>query len=285
MSDSTHKLKTPSLPSVARALDILNQVASSHNGLTLSQLTRCLDVPRSTMHCLLLTLEREGYVLRGSAGSSYRCGPKLLDLSGKALAGSNLRAVAMPALRSLMQRTSLTVHLAVPDRDQVVIIAQAAPMAAPATSFLGQRLELHCTALGKAIAANLPKAQLSAILTGRALLPHNEKTVTSHRRFLAELDATRERGYAIDDEEDAIGYRCLGAAILDSCRTPIAAISLFGTILEISAENAAALAAQLRRTAERIAASFEGNCHPAETPDAAAEEAVHSAKSELDRLV
>jgi len=157
--------------------------------------------------------------------------------------------------------------------------------AAPATFFLGQRLELHCTALGKAIAANLPKAQLSAILTGRALLPHNEKTVTSHRRFLAELDATRERGYAIDDEEDAIGYRCLGAAILDSCRTPIAAISLFGTILEISAENAAALAAQLRRTAERIAASFEGNCHPAETPDAAAEEAVHSAKSELDRLV
>lgn len=268
MSESNDGLKTPSLPSVPRALDILHHVASSHNGLTLSQLTRCLGVPRSTMHCLLLTLEREGYVRRGAARGPYRSGPKLLDLSGKALAGSSLRTIGMPWLRSLMQRTGLTAHLAVLDRDQVTIIAQVAPAGLRLMTFLGQRLELHCTALGKAIAAYLPDAQLSAMLGGRALLPHNDKTVCSQRRFLAELAATRERGYAIDDEEDAIGYRCLGACVLDSARTPIAALSLFGTSQEIQMENAAALAAELRRTAERIAASFEGDGPVSLAPDA-----------------
>jgi len=261
MSD---QLKTPSLPSVPRALDVLGHIAASQNGLTLVQLTRALGVPRSTMHCLLLTLERSGYLQRSTARGAYLCGPKLLELSGMALAGSSLRNIAMPALRSLMQRTRLVTHMAVLDLDQVRIIAQLAPAEARLVTSIGQHLEIHCTALGKAIAANLPEPQVAAMISRRAPMPHNEKTIVSTRRFWDELAATRQRGYAIDDEEDAIGYRCLGAAVLDSGHMPVAAISLMGSTQQIPIDSGSPLALELMHAAERISSSIQDGCVDAE---------------------
>jgi DNA-binding IclR family transcriptional regulator len=236
--------KTPSLPSVYRSLEVLNHIATSYHGLTLGQLTRALGFPRSTTHCLLLTLERLGYVRRSSPRGPYLCGPKLLELSSKALAGSSLREAGLPVLRSLMQRTRLVTHMAMLDRLQVRIIAQLAPVEARLMTSVGQRLDLHCTALGKAIAAYLPEERVAEMIGGLTLLPHNENTIVSHRRLSAELAATRQRGYAIDDEEDAIGYRCLGAPVFDSSHMPVAAISVFGSSTEISSETAPALAGE-----------------------------------------
>lgn len=256
MLRSHDTLKTPSLPSVHRALTMLDLIAASYHGLTLAQLTRSLGFPRSTTHCLLLTLERLGYIQRPAPRGPYLCGPKLIELSSKALAGSSLREIGMPVLRSLMQRTRLAAHLAMLDQHQVRIIGQIAPLEARMITSVGQHLDLHCTALGKAIAAFLPESQAAAIVSGRTLLPHNENTIVSHRRFWAELAATRQRGYAIDDEEDAIGYRCLGAPVLDAANMPVAAVSVMGSTAEITAENIPSLAAELVRAAERITASI-----------------------------
>jgi DNA-binding IclR family transcriptional regulator len=252
MEVSVDPRKTPSLPSVHRALEVLDQIATSYHGLTLGQLTRTLGFPRSTTHCLLLTLERLGYVQRSTPRSPYLCGPKLLELSSKTLAGSSLREAGLPVLRALMQRTRLVTHMAMLDRSQVRIIAQLAPVEARLMTSLGQRLDLHCTALGKAIAAWLPEERLAEMIGGVTLLPHNENTIVSHRKLLAELAATRQRGWAIDDEEDAIGYRCLGAPVFDGARVPVAAISVFGSTAEISSESAPALAAELVAAADRI---------------------------------
>lgn len=251
-------LKTPSLPSVPRALEVLFRIAASQNGLNPTQLTRSMGIPRSTMHCLLLTLERSGYIQRASPRGPYLCGSRLVELSGKTLAGSGLRGIAMPMLRSLMQRTHLTTHMAILDQSQVRIIAQIAPVEAPLTTSVGQRLEFHCTALGKAIGAYLPEPQMTAMINQRSLLPHNERTIVSPRRLSEELAATRQRGYAIDDEEDAIGYRCLGAVVLDASHMPLAAISLLGSTTEISEENSAFLAGELAHAAECISACFQG---------------------------
>jgi len=251
------QLKTPSLPSVDRALDVLTKVAASQKGLTLTQLTRSLGVPRSTMHCLLLTLERSGYIKRASARGLYLCGPKLLELSGKTLAGANLRSIAIPTLRSLMQRTRLITHMAIPEGYQVRIIAQMAPVEADLRTSIGQHLELHCTALGKSIAAYLPESQVAAI-SGRIPLPHNDNSIISGHRFREDLAATRQRGYAIDDEEHAIGYRCLGTAVLDADRVPLAAISVMGSTSQISDENLSALACELMLAADRISETIQG---------------------------
>jgi DNA-binding IclR family transcriptional regulator len=158
----------------------------------------------------------------------------------------------MPVLRALMQRTRLVTHMAMLDRLQVRIIAQLAPVEARLMTTVGQRLDLHCTALGKAIAAYLPESQVAEMIGGLTLLPHNENTIVSHRRLRAELARTRQRGYALDDEEDAIGYRCLGAPVFGAAQVPLASISLFGSTTEISAESAPALAADLMAAADRI---------------------------------
>jgi DNA-binding IclR family transcriptional regulator len=252
MKVSADTRKTPSLPSVHRALEVLNHIAASYHGLTLGQLTRALGFPRSTTHCLLLTLERLGFVERSTPRGPYVCGPNLLELASKTLAGSSLREAGMPVLRSLMQRTRLVTHMAMLDRLQVRIIAQLAPVEARLMTSVGQRLDLHCTALGKAIAAYLPEARVAEMIGGLTLLPHNENTIVSHRRLCAELAATRQRGWAIDDEEDAIGYRCLGAPVFGAEHVPVAAISVFGSTVEISSESAPALAAELTAAADRI---------------------------------
>lgn len=253
MNVPPEKLKTPSLPSIPRALEILEHIAGSQNGLNLSQLTRALGYPRSTLHCLLVTLERAGYVQRSSARGRFQCGSRLMELSGKALAASSLRELATPVLRALLQKTRLTINLAVLERNQVTIIAQLAPPGTRIMTMLGQRLEVHSTALGKAIAAHLDEARLNDILSTRVLPAHNERTIVSRKRLFDELAATRQRGYAIDDEEDTVGYRCLSAPVLGVSHVPPASISVMGTTLEISEENAPALATELIRSAARIA--------------------------------
>lgn len=258
MKDFGTQLKTPSLPSVPRALDVLDHVAASHHGLTLTQLTRILGFPRSTLYCLLLTLERSGYVQRPSGRGPYLCGPRLLELSGKTLAGSSLRGIATPGLRSLMQRTKLATHMATLDGDQVRIIAQLAPVEERLITSVGQCLDLHCTALGKAIAAYLPETRVGAIISRRTLVAHNERTISTHRRLLEELATTRQRGFALDDEEDAIGYRCMGAAVLDESQLPLAAVSVAGTTSQITPDRYKALAGELRHAAELISASIHG---------------------------
>jgi DNA-binding IclR family transcriptional regulator len=220
-------------------------------------------MPRSTVHCLLITLERSGYIQRTTARGPFQCGSRLLELSGKALAGSSLREIAMPWLRSLMQRTRLTVHVAVLERHQVTIIAQIAPAGTRIITSVGQRMEVHCTALGKAIAAHLPEQTLAEILHARALAPHNDRTIVSPKKFAEELAVSKQRGYAIDDEEDAIGYRCLAAPILDASGSPVAAVSLMVTTMQISEENADALVGELTLVAGRIAEGLRANSEDA----------------------
>jgi DNA-binding IclR family transcriptional regulator len=252
MSPAVDALKTPSLPSVGRALEILEHIAGSRNGLTLTQLTRLLGFPRSTVHCLLLTLERSGYIERATPRGPYLCGPRLVELSGKALGGGCLREAGLPVLRGVSDRTRLISHIAMLERDQVTIIAQLAPPGARLTTTVGQRLELHCTALGKAILAWLPEARLRDLLRARSLAAHNDKTIVSLRRFEEELAATRRRGYAVDDEEDTIGWRCLAAPVLDAAGVPIAAISVMGSTLQVTEHNAERIGGELVRSAARL---------------------------------
>lgn len=244
--------KTPSLPSVPRALEVLDSIAGSQSGLTLTQITRKLGYPRSTVHALLLTLERTGHVQRSGTRGPFQAGPQLLQLGSKALAGTSLRERALPVLRHLLEKTRLAVHLALLDRDQMAIIAQLAPAPSKLMTFVGQRLGWHSTALGKAVAAHLPETRLNAMIEAHALAPHNERTIVSKRRLADELAATRHRGYAIDDEEDVLGVRCLGAAVFGNDEAPVAAVSLMGTTEQITADNVDGLAAELMQSAGRI---------------------------------
>ena len=246
-------LKTPSVPALERALSVLELLARTQNGLTLPELTRRLSLPKSSVHCLLLTLERRGYLLRQAPNGRYLFGSRLFSLGNQVLNGLALRETAAPHLRDLMERTHLTVHLAVLEGGEAVLIAKAEPPGASRlATWPGKRMDLHSTGVGKALLAYLPEAELARLLGERGLPRRNENSITSTRKLREELATVRRLGYALDDEEDEIGLRCIGAPVFDPAGGVAAAISVSGSIIEVREENRAALAAQVVATAAVI---------------------------------
>jgi IclR family transcriptional regulator, KDG regulon repressor len=253
-------VKTASPPSVDRAFSILEEVAQSNRGLRLQEIAKKLGVPRSSTHSLLVALERRGYLQRNESSGRYHFGPKIFTLANAGLKGMALREISHPILASLMRQTGLTVHMAIMDREHAVLIEQIVPPPelAPMT-WPGERLELHCTALGKALAAFEPEDQWHRFISKRALARHNENTICSRKRFLEELAITNKRGYAFDDEEVDLGVRCLGVPVFGATGEAVAAISVSGTSTEVHTENAAELVRLLTAAATQIHKALSGN--------------------------
>jgi DNA-binding IclR family transcriptional regulator len=243
--------KTQSVPALERALLILEHLARSRHGVTLSQLTRKLQLPKSTCHALLLTLERCGYAVREEDTGRYRLGTRVYALANMALSGTSLRDQAAPFLYKLMQETGLTVHLAILEQGEAVLIDRIEPSGAPkVATWVGKRMGLHCTALGKALVAYLPEAEVNELVRRQGLLRHNENTIASMRRLRQACEAVQQSGYAIDDEEEEIGVRCIGAPVFNWKHEVVAAISVSGTTAQL--DNMPPLAGRVKETAMAI---------------------------------
>jgi DNA-binding IclR family transcriptional regulator len=146
--------KTGSVRAVERAFLLLETLGRSEHGLTLSQLTRKLALPRSSLYCLLLTLERCGYLHHERPSGRYTFSLKLFSLANSALHAIALRKHAAPVLRDLTQKTLLTVHLGILEHHEVVLMDKVEPPGpVRVATWAGKRMGVHCTALGKALLA------------------------------------------------------------------------------------------------------------------------------------
>ena len=256
--------RTRSVPVLERAFGVLELLAVSSNGLTLPDVARKLQIPKSSAHCILLTLLRQGYLSRSDRTRRYVLGQKLFSLASHALAGQDVREVAMPHLRQLMLATKLTVHLGVLEGGEVILIAKVDPPGVTGlATWLGRRMDVHCTGMGKALIANLPAEELEQFLRSRTFPRHNENTIVSAKRLKQELDTVRANGFATDDEEDEVGYRCIGVPVLDRGRI-VAAVSLAGSLAQVTNENKADLVRSLTRAAEAIRSSLQARQSPVE---------------------
>jgi DNA-binding IclR family transcriptional regulator len=243
--------KTQSVPALERGLLILEYLAQSRRGVTLSQLTRKLQLPRSTGHALLLTYQRTGYVQRCEKTGRYCLGLRLQTLANLALGGTSLRTQAAPFLHQLMLDTGLTVHLAVMEDGEAILIDRVEASGAPhLATWVGRRMGLHCTALGKALIAELPPDVLDELIRKQGLMRHNENTIASRRALRLACENVQKLGYGIDDEEEEIGVRCIGAPVRNSAREVVAAISISGTKTQL--ENIPARAAQVMGVAAAL---------------------------------
>lgn len=239
-------------PALERGLAILEALAKSRGGLTLSQLTRYLDLPKSSAFCLLRTLEQAGYIFRDPDSGKYSVSLRICQLANLALNGIGLREKARPLLRRLCEETRLTVHMAILEHGSCVLIEKMSPSGVyPIATWVGKQLDLHCTAIGKAIAAYLPEDTLTDLLREQGLLRHNENTICSIARLKRELALVRERRYSLDDEEEEISVRCIGAPLFDGS-TVVGAMSLVGTTGEIDGDTLQPLASLVIETAARI---------------------------------
>ncbi|MEP7367331.1 MAG: IclR family transcriptional regulator, partial [Acidobacteriota bacterium] len=170
-----------------------------------------------------------------------------------------IREVALPFLRQLMMGTNLTVHLAILEHYDAILIAKMDPPGvASLSTWIGRRMEVHCTGVGKALLATLPEGEREAFLHSRVFARHNDNTIISPRLLRQQFEAVRKLGYSVDDEEDEVGFRCLGAPIPSVEGQYLnAAVSIAGTILTVNDSNRAELAAKLTRTAAQIGEAMQ----------------------------
>ncbi len=256
MSDT----KVTSVPAIERALTVLEFLAQSKSGFSTSEISRRLGLPKSSTYLIVGTLERLGFLQKNSHTGRYCFGLKLINLSRSALENLDLREEAKPFLQSLMQETQLTVHMAVLERTEAVIIEKIpAPGVIPLASWVGRRLDVNSTGVGKALLAFLSEEELDEIARLKGFPRRNDSTITSLGALKRELAQVRARGYSLDDEEDEMGLRCIGAPIFDSNSKSIAAISVAGTLSQLPYERIPALAGQVKRTAAQISSRVISN--------------------------
>jgi DNA-binding IclR family transcriptional regulator len=242
---------------VGRAFAILEAVAGREAGMTNSELSRRLDIPKSTASYILRTLERTGYLRREPGTGRYRLGLKLLSLVRGVAVGSDLKRVALPLMTELVSRTKLTAHLAVVDHGEAVYIAKVeSPGFFKTDTWVGGRMLIHTTSVGKAIAAHLPPGELEMIIRERGLQRRTPKSITTHAELLRELDKVRSRGYAVDDEENNLGARCVGAPIVDGFGRVLGAMGVSGSTLQIDRSSLRRVADQVVEFARAISQQF-----------------------------
>ena len=245
---------------LSRGLAVLEALAATDGGATLTVLATRLKLPAPTAHRLLATLEAAGYVQAGAKGE-WLMGVRAFRVGAAFLSHRNLVAQAYPHLKDLMEQSGETANLAVIESGEAVCVEQVQCRELMRMSAkLGARSPIHASGVGKAMLAAMDERGVAAIVGGRALQRYTARTLTTAAALARELAATRARGYAIDDEEHAAGLCCVAAPIFDEHGEPWAAISIAGPTSRITADRVAALGELVRSVADDITAALGG--HP-----------------------
>jgi DNA-binding IclR family transcriptional regulator len=242
-------------PSVAveRALGMLEAVAQEPDGLSNAEISRKLQIPKSSASYILRTLEKQNYLNRDGQSGKYRVGLKILSLSRGALSGIDVREVALPIMRHLVDKTNLTCHLAILDGPEAVYIEKVEPTGfIRMDTWVGRRMRVHATSVGKALVAHIPQERLEKMIADRAMERRTPKTITTLPRLLKELDRVRTQGYAVDDEENNLGARCLGAPVFNQQGQIEASLGLSGTTNQVNSETMPRIIEALKDAARHI---------------------------------
>ncbi len=201
------------VPSVVRAVRILEAVGGAVRPPTLGELARDLGIPKSTAHDLCATLVRERLLAR-SADGRYRLGVRVLELYRAYDAASDLSRAFAEVCEEVLPRHEETLVLSVLDGREVVYVACRNGTQPIAVNYrIGLRLPAHCTATGKAILSTLPEERVRQLFGSGPLPRPTGRSLGSVDDLLRELEATRRRGYSVDDEETVEGMCCVGAPV------------------------------------------------------------------------
>jgi len=239
--------------SVSRSLRILEAMGRSDNPQSLAEITDAVQLPKTTVHRLLETLQCEGYVEQNPITRQFLLSSKILELAASFLGRLDVREVARPILMELWQQSQETVHLGLLDNGEVLYVEKLeSPHTIRMYSEIGRRAPLHCTGLGKALLANLPTEEIEQIVARRGLQRYTENTLVDQISLLEEIATIRSRGVAFDNEEHEKSVRCVAAPVFDAQGRVIAAISIAGPAFRMTAERQQDLEPYVVKAAQRI---------------------------------
>ncbi len=237
---------------VERALDILLCFTADNQVLSLSQIAGQLNIPKSSVHRLLATLEGRGVIRHDKGNGMYRLGLRFIDIPIKT-SQVDLVAWAHPHLQELAGETEETVELGVLDGADIVFLEVIeSPQRLKLASARGERVPAFCTATGRVFLAYLAPARVHEILA-RDRVRYTAETHISTDEIYQHLDETCERGFAMNEGEYEDGINVVAAPVLNGSQEPIAALAVAGPAVRLSRERMLALGPRIRSLADDIA--------------------------------
>jgi IclR family transcriptional regulator, KDG regulon repressor len=237
---------------VERAIDVLLCFDHGERGLTLTQIAGRVRMSKSTVHRLLATLESRRFIKRDDATGLYHLGFGFIEAASLVLQEIDLERWALPYLQRVSAEGGETVDLTILDDTEVVylLVVESAQRVKIAAA-VGERLPACCTATGKAFLAYLPRDQVHAILE-KGSGNYRDGTPASLPDLCRDLQATRERGYAISEEEYEQDINAVAAPILNADGWPVLVIAIVGPSFRLSSERMQELGQSIRATVDAI---------------------------------
>lgn len=237
---------------VLKSIRVLSLLAETPN-LSLSEIVKALDLPKSSVYSILETLCSERFVEKEDESGKFHLGVRLVELGSIASVELDICRIAAPFLHGLNLEFDETVHLTVLDRDEVLYVDCIESRRRLRTySVIGIRAPLYCTAVGKAILAFQPDDEIRRIAREKGLKRITDTTIDSEGKLFAEVAKIRACGYAVDDMEHEEHLRCVGAPIRDAHGTVAASLSLSGPAERNTRERVLEIAPEVVRAADEI---------------------------------
>lgn len=221
-----------------RLFDSLALLASD-GPMALSDLTGKLDLNKSTMHRILSSLIYMGYVKQDPDTQKYDLTLKLLEMSNHLLERTDILQIVKPYLKQLCHETGETVHLVQLEGTDAVYIykEESYQNTIRMVSRVGSRIPIYCSGVGKALAADMDLSQVKKIWDSSDIRPLTAHTITDYSAYIRKLDEVRRQGYALDDEENELGVRCIAATLSSADGHPHFAFSVSAPINRMSDER------------------------------------------------
>ncbi len=230
------------IQSLDRAVEILEYLAFSKESRGLLEISKALQLHKTTVHRILGTLSHRGYVQQDPETSRYRIGLRLLEIGDAALQNLDLRPLH-PFLQELMQHSQETVHLGVLEDYEIVYVDKVeSKETIRMYSRLGHRVPAHCTSMGKMILAHSPQALVRSLAAEKGLPKFTANTIVDEETLGHHLDEVRLQGYAVDDEEYEQNIRCIAGPVFDYKAKIAAAFSISGPKFRMTSQRLRELA-------------------------------------------
>ena len=248
--------------SLSRTFSLLDLLAASDLGLSLTDLSTRAGLAPSTVHRLLNSLKHVGYVECEESTGLWSVGVQCFSVGNAFLKKRDYVARARPHMKELVKRTGETANLAILSEGQVLYVVQIESKEVMRTAVqIGSRGTLYATGVGKSMLSTLTQEGVSALLKGVKLKAFTPNTCTTRASLFAALEQARLQGCALDDEEQSAGLRCVAANIYDHFGEAIAAVSISGPSVRVTKQRIAKLSAEVILAANKITADI-GGVHP-----------------------
>ncbi len=202
-----------SVQSVERIFQIIEVLSRHPAGVSLQTIAQETGLAKSTVHRLLASLTQLGYAVQDGLTAQYKMTLKMFEISSGVVNDMDIMSTAKLHLDRLAQRTGEAVHLVIRDGKDIVYIYKAVGSPVRMSSRMGLRAPIYCTGVGKAILATLPTYQVKEIWNASNIQKLTQHTVVDWDVFTQQLKQVKARGYAVDDEENELGIRCVAVAI------------------------------------------------------------------------